>query len=170
MRNPLPTDKIVYIDGGFDLFHMGHIEALKKARSMGNYLIVGIHTDEDINRVRGENHPIMNINERTLGVLSCRYVDEVVIGAPWTLTKEMIEMMKINLVVTGTIRTDHIVDDCYKVAKEMGIFQQIDSASSITTSTVITRILKNYELFDKRNKKKEQIEGQIIENQEKENK
>jgi len=163
MRDPLPTDKIVYIDGGFDLFHIGHIEALKKAKSLGDYLIVGIHTDEVINKVRGANHPVMNINERTLGVLSCRYVDEVVIGAPWSLTKEMIQMMKINIVVTGTVRTDIVDDDCFKIPKEMGIFKMIDSASSITTSTVIERILKNFELYDKRNKKKEEKESKLIE-------
>lgn len=43
------TDRVVYVDGGFDLFHVGHIEFLRVAREQGTYLIVGIHTDQDIN-------------------------------------------------------------------------------------------------------------------------
>ena len=38
------------------------------------YLIVGLHKDQDVNRYRGSNFPIMNLNERTLSVLACRYV------------------------------------------------------------------------------------------------
>jgi len=170
---PKPSEKIIYIDGGFDLFHVGHIRALQAAKKHGDYLIVGIHTDEDINKARGQNHPVMNLHERTLGVLSCRYVNEVVIGAPWILSKEMLLSMKINVVVSGVIRTDmysHIDDHCYKAASELGIFKQIDSTSDITTSTVIERILNNYERYDKRNKKKEQRECQFIEEQEKKRK
>eukprot|EP01091_Cochliopodium_minus_P012967 TRINITY_DN4060_c0_g1_i1.p1 TRINITY_DN4060_c0_g1~~TRINITY_DN4060_c0_g1_i1.p1 ORF type:complete len:381 (-),score=120.18 TRINITY_DN4060_c0_g1_i1:34-1125(-) len=167
LQDPKESDKIVYIDGGFDLFHIGHIEALKKAKALGDYLIVGIHTDEDINRVRGANQPIMNIHERTLGVLSCKYVNEVIIGAPWSVTKELISHSNINIVVTGSIRTDVMDEECYTAPKEMAIFKQIDSSSDVTTSTVISRILKNYESYDKRNKKKEEKESKIIDELEK---
>jgi ethanolamine-phosphate cytidylyltransferase len=162
LHDPKTTDKIVYIDGGFDLFHIGHILALKDAKEMGDYLIVGIHTDEDINRVRGANHPVMNIHERVLSVLSCKYVNEVVIGAPWKITKEMIDSMKINLVLSGVIRTDSGTESCYEVPIKLGIYKQIESKSDLTTTTVISRILKNFELYDKRNKKKEAKEALII--------
>ena len=36
------------------------------------FIIVGLHTDQEVNRYRGENNPIMNLNERTLSVLACR--------------------------------------------------------------------------------------------------
>ncbi len=39
---------------------------------------------------RGANHPIMHLHERSLSVLACRYVDEVIIGAPWEVTKDMV--------------------------------------------------------------------------------
>lgn len=39
---------------------------------------------------RGLNHPIMHLHERSLSVLACRYVDEVIIGAPWEVTKDMV--------------------------------------------------------------------------------
>jgi hypothetical protein len=39
---------------------------------------------------RGAHHPIMHLHERSLSVLACRYVDEVIIGAPWEVTKDMV--------------------------------------------------------------------------------
>lgn len=58
--------------GAFDLFHVGHIMALKAARELGNYLIVGIHGDDEVMKVRGSGNPLCNIHERTLGVLQCK--------------------------------------------------------------------------------------------------
>lgn len=43
-------DHVVYVDGGFDLFHVGHIEFLRLARELGTYLIVGVHSDEDVHK------------------------------------------------------------------------------------------------------------------------
>lgn len=46
VREPIESDKIVYVDGSFDIFHPGHVELLQKARQLGDYLIVGIHEDQ----------------------------------------------------------------------------------------------------------------------------
>lgn len=72
VKPPQPGDKVVYMDGSWDMFHAGHIEALEAARSLGDYLIVGIFNDDVVNQYRGENFPIMNLNERTLSVLGCK--------------------------------------------------------------------------------------------------
>ncbi len=45
-RDPKPGDKIVYLDGGFDLFHLGHVEQIKKAKALGDFLYVGVHDDQ----------------------------------------------------------------------------------------------------------------------------
>jgi ethanolamine-phosphate cytidylyltransferase len=71
-REPKPTDKVVYVDGTFDLFHVGHIEFLKRAKELGNFLIVGIHDDQTVNAIKGSNYPLMNVHERALSVLACR--------------------------------------------------------------------------------------------------
>lgn len=59
----------------------------------------------------------MNLYERVLSVLSCKYVNEVIIGAPFSVTLEMIKSLKINLVVHGSINDIEVTlkDDPYKV-------------------------------------------------------
>ncbi|XP_010529960.1 PREDICTED: ethanolamine-phosphate cytidylyltransferase-like isoform X2 [Tarenaya hassleriana] len=88
-KGPGPDQRIIYIDGAFDLFHAGHVEILRVARELGDFLLVGIHNDQTISAKRGAHRPIMNLHERSLSVLACRYVDEVIIGAPWEVSKDM---------------------------------------------------------------------------------
>lgn len=62
----------VYVAGAFDLFHVAHLDFLEKAHKLGDYLIVGLHTDPIVNKYKGSNYPIMNIHERVLSVLACK--------------------------------------------------------------------------------------------------
>jgi ethanolamine-phosphate cytidylyltransferase len=82
--------KVVYIDGAWDMFHAGHIATLKTAKAKGDYLIVGVFNDELVNRHRGANMPILNLNERVLSVLACKHVDDVLIDAPWVITEQVL--------------------------------------------------------------------------------
>lgn len=50
-------------------------------------MIVGVHNDQIVNRYRGSNMPIMNLHERVLSVLGCKYVDDVLIDAPFVITE-----------------------------------------------------------------------------------
>ncbi|KAL2648736.1 hypothetical protein AAZV13_05G189600 [Glycine max] len=102
-KGPGPNSRIVYIDGAFDLFHAGHVEILKRARELGDFLLVGIHSDETVSEHRGNHYPIMHLHERSLSVLACRYVDEVIIGSPWEITNDMITTFNISVVVHGTV-------------------------------------------------------------------
>eukprot|EP01063_Lacrimia_lanifica_P006646 TRINITY_DN1415_c0_g1_i1.p1 TRINITY_DN1415_c0_g1~~TRINITY_DN1415_c0_g1_i1.p1 ORF type:complete len:399 (+),score=174.44 TRINITY_DN1415_c0_g1_i1:43-1239(+) len=153
---PKTSDKIVYVDGGFDCFHCGHAELLKKAREYGDYVIVGLHTDTDINRELGKNYPIMNMNERVLGVLSCRYADEVIMGVPRELTSKLIQQLKISVVVSGSTgdATQLGGADPYAMAKEAGIHQVIQSPSDLTTDRVIMRVIEQRLAFEERQRKK----------------
>ncbi|KAK9920161.1 hypothetical protein M0R45_028720 [Rubus argutus] len=157
-KGPQSDARIIYIDGAFDLFHAGHVEILRVARELGDFLLVGIHTDQTVSANRGAHRPIMNLHERSLSVLGCRYVDEVIIGAPWEITKDVITTFNISLVVHGTVaENDNFEKETgnpYEVPISMGIFKVLESPLDITTSTIIKRIVSNHEAYQKRNEKK----------------
>jgi len=105
--------KIGYTTGVFDLFHIGHLNILKRARLECDYLIVGITTDELAMSVKGEK-PFIPFEERVEIVESIKFVDEVVpqttynkmkawnnlkfdrmfVGDDWKNTKEWIQIEK----------------------------------------------------------------------------
>jgi ethanolamine-phosphate cytidylyltransferase len=98
-KEPKPNDRIVYIDGDFDMMHLGHVEALKKAKAMGDFLYIGIHDDNIVHDVKGINFPILSLNERVLMVLANQYVDDVIMGAPFGVTDDLIKTFNIQVVV-----------------------------------------------------------------------
>jgi len=103
-RPPAPTDRIVYVCGSFDLFHIGHLCFLEEALKLGDYLVVGIYPDQLVNEYKGRNYPIMTLHERVLSVLAYKPVSEVIIGAPYEVTQELIDRFHIQVVVQGIIQ------------------------------------------------------------------
>jgi len=137
--------KVVYVDGGWDMFHAGHVDFLKRARELGDFLLVGVHNDVVVNRHRGQNYPILNLNERTLSVLSCRHVGDVVIDPPWYMTREMIAALQISVVAHGSTHDINPNEDRdpYEVPKVLGIFTQLESTVPLTVESIVDRIQEN---------------------------
>ncbi|XP_017047909.1 ethanolamine-phosphate cytidylyltransferase isoform X1 [Drosophila ficusphila] len=164
-KSPNPGDKIVYVAGAFDLFHVGHLDFLEKARKLGDYLIVGLHTDPVVNSYKGSNYPIMNLHERVLSVLACKFVNEVVIGAPYCVTEELLEHFKIDVVCHG--RTPIALEDgkCdpYAIPKTRAIFELIDSGNEMTTERIVERIISHRLEYERRNQAKEKKEIEAFE-------
>jgi ethanolamine-phosphate cytidylyltransferase len=163
-REPKPGDKIVYVAGAFDLFHVGHLDFLEKAHELGDYLIVGVHTDPVVNRYKGANYPIMNLHERVLSVLTNRYVSEVVIGAPYSVTAEMMEHFKVDVVCHGHtfIHPDIDGTDPYAEPKRRNRFVVLDSMNAVTTECIVERIIKHRLEYEARNRKKEAKELDFV--------
>lgn len=164
-KSPKPGDKIVYVAGAFDLFHVGHLDFLEKAKQHGDYLIVGLHTDPIVNAYKGSNYPIMNLHERVLSVLACKYVNEVVIGAPYSVTKDLMEHFKVDVVCHGQtpIALDDGKIDPYAIPKTLEKFVLIDSDNTMTTEKIVERIIKHRIEYESRNRKKEKKEIEAYE-------
>ncbi|XP_034249352.1 ethanolamine-phosphate cytidylyltransferase isoform X1 [Thrips palmi] len=159
-KEPKPGDKIVYVAGAFDVFHVGHLDFLEQARKLGDFLIVGLHTDPVVNRYKGSNYPIMNLHERVLSVLACKYVSEVVIGAPYAVTKDLMEHFKVDVVCHGKTHISPDIDgrDPYLEPKAQGKFVTIDSQNDMTTEKIVNRIIMHRLEYEERNRNKEKKE------------
>ena len=127
----------VYSDMTADLFHYGHVEFLKKAHALGDYLLVGVCDDAAVER--NKRKPILSMEERVASVTGCRYVDEVLPNAPWIIDRSWIEKYHIDLVVHGDDYPPEYREEVYKVPIEMGIFRTVPYTGGISTTEIIRR-------------------------------
>lgn len=145
--------------------------------------MVGVHGDAIVNKIQGMNLPLMNLHERVLSVLGCRYVNDVIIDAPFEITPEMISSFNISEVVRGVCSSLPNADDDdsynrsilnnnpleqqkyyedirYRHAKQLGIYATIPFPTSFRITSVIQRIQKNQEVFQAKFERKMEAELQ----------
>ncbi|MFC1659917.1 adenylyltransferase/cytidyltransferase family protein [Gemmatimonadota bacterium] len=128
----------MYVDMVADLFHYGHVNFLRQAKGHGDYLLVGVHSDETV--MSYKSRPILTVEERVASVEGCRYVDEVVADAPLTIDRAWIEQHKIDLVLHGDDFSSEMEEFCYRIPMEMGIFRTVAYTPGISTTEIIARI------------------------------
>lgn len=92
--------KIVFTNGCFDILHKGHIRLLKKAKSLGNVLIVGLNTDSSIRRLKGKGRPFLKEKERAEIISALEMVDYVVLF-PQNTPYELIKIIRPHILVKG---------------------------------------------------------------------
>ena len=71
--------KIVFTNGCFDIVHVGHLALLNEAKALGDYLIVGLNSDDSVKRLKGSERPINNQENRPFFLENLKAVDEVII-------------------------------------------------------------------------------------------
>ena len=69
---------VVFTNGCFDILHRGHIEFLEKARGLGDYLIVGLNSDDSVKRLKGKERPLVYFADRAFILSRLSSVDLVV--------------------------------------------------------------------------------------------
>ncbi|CAL8324471.1 unnamed protein product [Arctogadus glacialis] len=142
----------VYADGIFDVFHSGHARALMQAKCLfpNTHLIVGVCSDDLTHQFKG--FTVMNEDERYDAISHCRYVDEVVRNAPWSISPEYLAKHRIDFVAHDDIPYSSAgSDDVYKHIKEAGMFAPTQRTEGISTSDIITRIVRDYDVYVRRN-------------------
>ncbi|HEX9962487.1 MAG TPA: adenylyltransferase/cytidyltransferase family protein [Pyrinomonadaceae bacterium] len=110
--------RIVLANGCFDLFHVGHIRYLAGAKALGEVLIVGINSDEQVRKLKGENRPFMPETERAEIVSALKFVDYVTIFPEATVT-ELIRAVRPDFHAKGTDYTTDTVPE-REIVREYG--------------------------------------------------
>ncbi len=130
--------KKVYADVSGDLFHAGHVAFFKKARELGDELIIGVLSDEDIASYK--RTPVLTQEERAAIIGACRYVDHIIESPPLQPTKEWLQEHGFSVVVHGDdfLHTENL--EQYEAAIELGIFTTVPYTKGISTTEIIERI------------------------------
>jgi D-beta-D-heptose 7-phosphate kinase/D-beta-D-heptose 1-phosphate adenosyltransferase len=93
-------EKVVFTNGCFDILHRGHIEYLKKAKTLGDILIVGLNSDSSVRKIKGEKRPIVKQKDRAEILSALSFVDYVCIFDEPTPEK-MIKILIPDVLVKG---------------------------------------------------------------------
>ncbi|SCU82472.1 LAME_0C01310g1_1 [Lachancea meyersii CBS 8951] len=142
----------VYADGVFDLFHLGHMKQLEQCKKcMPNVtLICGVPSDRITHKLKGLT--VLTDQQRYETLRHCKWVDEVVEDAPWCVTPEFLEQHRIDYVAHDDLPyAASGSDDIYRPIKEMGKFVATQRTDGISTSDIITRIIRDYDKYLMRN-------------------
>ncbi|MEN8707408.1 MAG: adenylyltransferase/cytidyltransferase family protein [Nocardioides marinisabuli] len=128
----------VYVDMVGDLFHAGHVSLLREARQHGDWLVVGVLSDDTAASYK--RRPVMTLDERVTVIAACRYVDEVVADAPLTVTQDFLDHHRISTVVHGDDLAPGVAESVYGPAVSAGRLVQVRRVLDLSTSQVIQRV------------------------------
>lgn len=78
LRNSLGSKRVVFTHGAFDVLHFGHLNFLESSRECGDVLVVGVHTDSDVRKAKGQSRPVFPLEARLRMLAALRCVDYVV--------------------------------------------------------------------------------------------
>ena len=91
----------VWVNGTFDIVHLGHIQMLKKAADLGDFLIVGVDSDKRVSELKGEDRPINKLISRITLLEAIKYVDRVVSFDSDEELEKLIKTMRPAIMVIG---------------------------------------------------------------------
>ena len=122
------NSKLVFTNGCFDILHIGHIQYLEQAKKLGNYMIVGINSDESVSRLKGPKRPINKIHDRIEFLKKFDFIDFIVEFNQDT-PLELIKSLEPDVLVKGGDYThDMVVGKEY--AKQVVILPLVEGKST----------------------------------------
>jgi rfaE bifunctional protein nucleotidyltransferase chain/domain len=130
---------IAFANGCFDLLHVGHTRYLQGARAEGDLLIVGINADVSVRKLKGENRPLQNEQDRALLVAALHVVDWVVIFQGDTVD-HLLLALKPDVHCKGTDYTAETVPERETVRSYGGRVAIVGDPKDHNTSTLLARL------------------------------
>lgn len=131
--------KIVFTNGCFDILHAGHVTYLKKAKRLGDVLVVGINTDASVKRLKGAERPINNIDARVLVLSALDFVDYVIPFDEDT-PDELIKCVSPDVLVKGGDYNINEIAGRDIVESKGGLVITIPLVEGISTTNIVNRM------------------------------
>lgn len=132
-------ETVVFTNGCFDLLHSGHIQYLKTSRALGHCLIVGLNSDASVRRLKGENRPILDQDERAEILSALSFVDYVVLFDEDT-PLALIESIRPDILTKGADYEPQAVVGADRIRSWGGRVELIDIVDGKSTTDIIGRI------------------------------
>lgn len=143
MEEKMKKYKVGYTTGVYDMFHIGHLNILKRAKEQCEYLIVGVSTDELVKDYKGKT-PIIPFEERLAIVESIKYVDKAV---PQLSMDKMKAWEELHFDVLfhgsdwkGSEMYNKLIEQFKKVGTDVVFLPHTDGVSSTILSDVLHKL------------------------------
>jgi D-glycero-beta-D-manno-heptose 1-phosphate adenylyltransferase len=130
---------IVFTNGCFDLLHAGHVDLLRRARTYGEALVVGLNSDVSVRRIKGPTRPITPLAERAYVLAGLECVDYVL---PFTedTPLELIRAVRPNVLIKGGDWPRERIVGALDVQSWGGQVHSLDLLPGYSTTAIIRRI------------------------------
>jgi len=134
--------KVVFTNGVFDILHRGHVDYLAKAKSFGDFLIVGLNSDASVRRLKGAGRPLQKQNDRAAILLALEAVDYVVVFTEDTPDK-LIRLVKPDVLIKGADYKISEIVGAEFVKSYGGSVKRVKLTPNNSSSTIIRKISKS---------------------------
>ena len=129
----------VFVNGTFDLLHRGHLDLLNYAKSLGEYVIVGIDSDERVKQMKGSSRPINCLMDRAHMLANLKSVDEVRFFGSDKELEGLVKEVKPDIMVVGSDWKGKSVIGSYWAAKLIFFDRIGEYATTKTIESIINR-------------------------------
>ena len=134
---------IVTTNGVFDILTVAHVAYLKKARALGDILIVLLNSDSSVKRLKGDKRPINNMADRKMVLESLRFIDKVFIFNEDD-PRKILEEIQPNIHVKGGDYNITQIIERKVVEANKGRVVLLDKIEGVSTTNIINEIVKRY--------------------------
>ena len=129
----------IFVNGTFDILHRGHLELLNFAKGLGDFLMVGIDTDDRVKEKKGTTRPIHNQEERKFFLENLKSVDEVKFFSSDQELEELIKSFQPDIMVVGSDWKGKSVIGSYHASKLIFFDRIGDYATTKIIQDIINR-------------------------------
>jgi rfaE bifunctional protein nucleotidyltransferase chain/domain len=135
--------RIVFTNGCFDILHVGHIRYLRKAKKLGDILVIGLNTDRSVKKIKGDKRPVVAESERAEVLAALEFVDFVILfdeSDPFRL----IQLLKPQILVKGADWPKNRIIGRQAVEEYGGRVVRISLVPGASSTGIIERIIQVY--------------------------